>query len=186
MKYLLVFTLMLSATFVSAQVTKDTLSTTKKDTAKVAAPIINYLKKSAYQIIVPSGWKSDPNCPEKNCTLTAPGDTIGPYDSYTESINIVFENLSSKSYTVDQYADFSKGYLPKVVKGFKVLERKKLKPNVIMMVYTGEKNSFPQTWRQYYYVKNQKVYIVTFACEPHKYAYYLPIVTESLASFKVL
>ncbi len=180
MKYAFVFLLLISLTSVG-QVKSD--STASADTLKPVP--VSYLKRQPYQIVIPRGWRVSNDCIDKNCSLLSPSDTLGSPDRFIENINIVFDNLSSKNYTVDQYAQYSISYLPKVVKGFKVHEKKKLKPNVYMVIYSGEKSNFAQKWKQYYYVKNQKVYVVTFAAETSKFEYYLPFVNDSLASFKI-
>jgi hypothetical protein len=137
-----------------------------------------------YKITYPSTWRLKETCAVNECSILAPFDTLSkPYDTYTESINLTFNTLPSAEYTVDKYAQFSIDYLPKVVKNFKVIEKKKLKPNVIRLTYAGEKNNFQQTWRQYYYVKAGKVYIVTFSTETPKYEYYQPFIEPYLNSF---
>lgn len=138
----------------------------------------------AYKMTVPTAWKIKAGCVEGQCTLLSPTDTLTAYDAYTETINLTINKLSSASYTAEQYATFSIGYLPKVVNGFQVLERKKLKPNLTRITYRGEKNGYLQTWRQYYHVKNAKVYIVTFSAETKKYDYFQPIIEPFLDSFK--
>lgn len=137
----------------------------------------------AYKMTVPDGWKIKAGCLETQCTLLSPSDTLTKYDAYTETINLTINKLSSASYTAEKYATFSIGYLPKVVNGFEVLERKKLKANLTRITYRGEKNGFLQTWRQYYHVKNAKVYIVTFSAETKKYDYFQPIIEPFLDSF---
>ena len=138
-----------------------------------------------YKIDYPSSWKLKPGCVANECSILAPKDTILLPDTYLESINLTFNSLPSASYTVDKYAQFSIDYLPKVVKNFKVVEKKKLKSNVIRLTYTGEKDTFKQTWRQYYYVKASKVYIVTFSAETPKYEHYKAIIEPFLDSFTV-
>jgi hypothetical protein len=136
-----------------------------------------------YRMTVPEGWVIKTGCLEEQCTFTSPRDTVGGFDTYIESINLVVNKLSNAGYTVDKYADFSIGYLPKVVNNFKVIEKRKLKANAYRVTYAGEKNNLLQTWRQYYYVKNGKVYIVTFSAETRKYDYYQPIIEPYLNSF---
>lgn len=183
-KYLLAGSLFLISLVSSAQITKDTTVAVKDTVKAVPAPV---LKKLAYQINIPAKWKIKEGCIETDCSLLSQADTLSAtFDKFTENINIVYQPLPSKNYTVEQYVEYSRKYLPSVVKGFKVHKKKKIKPNAWMMVYSGEKSGYFQTWRQYYYVKNAKVYIVTFAAETPKYEYFLPFVTESLSSFKLL
>ncbi|CAH0995665.1 hypothetical protein EMA8858_01790 [Emticicia aquatica] len=149
------------------------------------ADSIKVLDFKPYKINYPNSWKLKAGCAVNECSILAPTDTLTIPDSYLESINLTFNPLPSASYTVDKYAQFSIEYLPKVVKNFKVVEKKKLKPNVIRLTYTGEKDTFKQTWRQYYYVKSSKVYIVTFSGETSKYNYYQPFIESFLNSFSL-
>ncbi len=161
--------------FISAQ------SMAQTDT--LAKPSI--LDMKVYKMTIPTGWKIKEGCVANQCTLLSPADTLSFFDKYTESINLTFNKLPSSKYTVDQYATFSINYLPKAVNNFKVIEKKKIKPNLIRLTYAGEKNGIEQTWRQYYHVKYGNVYIVTFSAETTKYAYHQPIVEPFLDSFMV-
>lgn len=144
---------------------------------------IKVLDFKPYKINYPSTWQIKSGCVEKDCMIMAPTDTLLGIDRFTENIHFTYNALPSASYTADKYATFSIDYLPKVVKNFKVIERKKLKSNVIRLTYAGEKNAYQQTWRQYYYVKSSKVYIVTFSAETQKYDYYQPFIESYLNSF---
>jgi hypothetical protein len=137
-----------------------------------------------YSIELPQTWEIKPGCLEEQCTANSPGDTIGGYDMYIESINLTVNKLSSTSYTAEKYATFSIGYLPKVVQEFKVLQKAKLSASSYRVTYTGVKNNFRQVWRQYYHVKSGKVYIVTFSAEAKKYNNYSEMIEPYLASFK--
>ena len=181
-KFIPFLIVLLISSSVSAQNLEDSLKVAEPE-VKVAEPQI--LDMDSYKINYPSNWRVKNGCADANCSLLSPPDTVGgtSYDRFVENINIVYNKLSSSSYTVDKYADYSVSYLPKVVAGFKVIERKKLKSNVIRLTYKGEKNGFEQTWRQYYHVKAGKVYIITFAAETSKYEYFQPLVEEYLNSF---
>ena len=140
--------------------------------------------KKAYTLTVPSTWRIDNECREEICSIFSPADTLGEaYDRFVENINITVNKLNNPAYTVDQYAAYSIKYLPSVVKNFVVVDKKKLRSNAYRVTYKGEKSNYNQTWRQYYYIKNSKVYIITFACESIKYAYYLPLIEPYLNSF---
>ena len=153
------------------------------DSTKKEKPLV--LDKKAYTINIPIGWRIQDNCQENLCSLLSPVDTLSYIDRFVDNINITVDKLPSTSYTVDKYAQFSIAYLPSVVKGFKVLEKKKIKSNGYMVTYKGEKSGFAQTWRQFYFIKAGKVYILTFATETTKYERYLPLVDSYLSSFRL-
>lgn len=133
---------------------------------------INYLDKKEYKIAIPENWIIDKDCKDDLCSLFSPSDTLSYYDVFIENLNITVAKLPTPAYTAENYSNYSRSYLPTVVTKYKLLNKKKLKPNVSMIEFTGIKNNFDQTWQQYYFVKRQKVYILTFAIETKKYAYY--------------
>ena len=51
------------------------------------------------------------------------------------------------------------------------------------MAYTGEINGFNLTFMQYYWVENEKVYLLTFTAEPDQFSKYLPVADMILNSF---
>lgn len=150
-----------------------TLSAQKIDSLNLKNELkIKYLDKKEYKIAIPENWTVDKDCKDDLCSLFSPSDTLSYYDIFIENLNITVAKLPTASYTAENYSTYSRGYLPTVVKNYKLLNKKKLKPNVSMIEFTGIKNNFDQTWQQYYFVKRQKVYILTFAIETKKYAYY--------------
>ncbi len=178
MKKSLFILLLFIAPFSYAQ--QDTLVTL---TDSIPKPQIVEFK--SYKMTVPDGWDIKKGCVENQCTMTSKRDTLLDFDVYIESINLTVNKLSNPNYTVDKYANYSIGYLPKVVQNFKVIERKKLRSNAYRVTYAGIKNGLEQTWRQYYYIKSQKVFIVTFSAETRKYEFYQPVIEPYLDSFKL-
>jgi hypothetical protein len=137
----------------------------------------------SYKMTFPDTWKIKNGCVETQCTINSPRDTLMSFDTYIESINLTVNKLNNTSYTALKYADYSIGYLPKVVQQFEVLEKKNLGGNSYRVTYRGVKNGLRQTWRQYYYVRRGKVYIVTFSAETRKYEIYQPMIEPYLDSF---
>lgn len=180
MKYLS-FLLLFIVNIAFSQTDSTDVATNETDSVVVKKPEVAELNE--YRITVPEGWYIKAGCVDEKCVMLSRGDTLSSYDRFTENISITVSKLSSAKYTADMYADFSKGYLPKVVSDFTVLERKRLKYNNVLMVYRGKKDGYEQTWMQYYIVKNSKVYIVTCSIETKNYDYYRPIIKEYAETF---
>lgn len=174
--------LLLLISLASFAQTDTTNATTDSVVVVLKKPVIAELKE--YRITVPEGWYIKAGCVDASCMLLSRGDTLSSLDRFTENISVTVSKLSSSKYTADMYADFSKGYLPKVVSNFTVLERKRLKSNKVLMIYRGKKDGYEQTWMQYYNVKNSKVYIVTCSIETKNYDYYRPIIKEYAETFE--
>lgn len=137
----------------------------------------------SYAIDIPEGWKIKENCTESDCSFLAPQDT--PTDTFLENINITVADAPSKNYPVTKYTDFSIGYLPSVIENFELVERKKVPGNSEYVIYKGLKSEFQQTWKQYYHIKDNKMYIVTFTAETLQFEEYIGKIQENLDSFRV-
>lgn len=137
----------------------------------------------SYTLNIPEGWKIKENYTESDCSFLAPQDT--PTDTFLENINITVADAPSKNYPVTKYTDFSIGYLPSVIENFELVERKKLPGNSEYIIYRGLKSEFHQTWKQYYHIKDNKMYIVTFTAETAQFEEYIVRIQENLDSFRV-
>lgn len=151
--------------------------------AQATTDSVNVIENEIYSMSYPADWNIKDGCSIDQCTINSERDTLLDYDTYIESINITVNKLSSSSYTAEKYANFSIDYLPKVVQRFKLLEKTKLNSKSYRIVYKGYKNAIAQTWMQYYHVKNQKVYIITFSSETRKHELYRPMVEPFLDTF---
>jgi hypothetical protein len=184
MKYLLSLFMFISvAAFSQSDSTIISVDSAVVETDSVIIKKPKVVELKQYRITVPEGWRVQTGCIDEKCVLLSPRDTLGTYDRFTENISITINKLSSSKYTADMYANFSKGYLPKVVSNFEVLERKRLKYNKVLMIYQGKKDKYEQTWMQYYIVKHSRVYIVTCSLETKNYEYYRPIIEEYATTF---
>lgn len=143
------------------------------------------LTKPTYSIKYPATWEVQTGSNNTGFTINSPTDGDG--DSYTEFIDLTVNALNDAAMTAEQYAIFSKGYLPSKIPKFKVLESKKLTQNKdgYYYVFTGLQNGKPCKWKQCYFVKNLKVYIITYTAEAIKYDSYKAIVDPMIASFLV-
>ena len=149
-----------------------------------AAQQTTTLSKPAYSIKYPSAWTVDASTDAKQFTIKAPADS-GVVDTYVENLNMVINQLTSP-YTAEEYAKFSKNYLPQKIKQFVVLENKKgnfAGKDSWFMVFKGLQLGKKLQWKQYYIVQNGKVHILTFTAEEFRYKEYIKTVNTMLATY---
>jgi eukaryotic-like serine/threonine-protein kinase len=141
------------------------------------------LSKPAYSIKYPSTWTLTPGATNATFNITSPNDADD--DTYVEFIDMVVNKLTDATMDAEKYAMFSKGYLPSKIPKFKVLESKKIAQNKdgYFMVFTGLQNGKACKWKQSYFVKAGKVYIITYTAEAAKYESYKKVVDPMFASF---
>ncbi len=140
--------------------------------------------KKNYTITYPAAWNVAASSTNAACSIEAPSDGAG--DAFVENINLTSSPI--KGYTAATYAAFSKGYLPKKIKNFTVLEEKAITTNGTpgyYMVFKGLQGKDKLQWKQYYYIHNNTIYILTLTAEQAKYANYITQVQPSLQSFTI-
>lgn len=152
-------------------------------TCKAHAFQIDSLNHLPYTIDVPEGWTIKEGYTEADCSFLALQDNN--QDTFLENINIMVADSPAKNYSAEKYTDFSIGYLPSVVENFELLERKKLPENASFIIYKGLKSGYQQTWKQYYYIIKEKMYILTFTAETPRFDEYIDKIQKNLDSFKV-
>jgi hypothetical protein len=146
-------------------------------------PAWKTLTKNTYAIKYPDTWTLTAGHTNEKFSITAPSD--GMDDQFVENLDLTTNPISG--YTPKQYADFSKTTLPRKIKGFKVLEEKAVKQGAdgYYMVFKGTQGTDKLKWKQYYFIKGGKVYIITFTAEETRYAEYIKNIATMLSSFTV-
>lgn len=143
------------------------------------------LSKSTYSIKYPEPWSIEGEADTKQFTIKAVPDS-GIDDQFIENLNLVINELSSPM-NAQQYAAFSKNYLPQKIKNFVVLENAKgnLGADSWYMVFKGIQFGKKLQWKQYYIVKGGKVHILTFTGEAVRYRQYLKVVNGMMAGYVI-
>jgi hypothetical protein len=145
----------------------------------------NTLSKSTYSVKYPSPWSIEGEADTKQFTIKAAPDS-GIMDNFIENLNMVVNDLNSPM-NAQQYAVFSKGYLPQKIKSFVVLENAKgnLGKDSWFMVFKGMQFGKKLQWKQYYIVKGSKVHILTFTGEAIRYKQYIKTINTMMASYTI-
>jgi hypothetical protein len=143
------------------------------------------LSFKTYSIRYPESWFVEPDAGAKQFTIKAPADT-GLSDYFVENLNMVINDVTG--YNAQQYAAFSKDYLPQKIKQFVVLENQKGSFAGIdswYLVFKGMQFGKKLQWKQYYIIKGGKAHILTFTCEARRWKQYLPEVDKMIRSYVV-
>jgi hypothetical protein len=141
----------------------------------IAAAQTSTLARSTYSVKYPAPWTIEGEADAKQFTIKAAPDS-GVTDNFIENLNMVINDLNSPM-NAQQYAEFSKGYLPQKIKQFTVLES--AKGNL------GKDSWYMVQWKQYYIVKGNKVHILTFTGEATRYKQYLKTVNTMMSSYTI-
>lgn len=178
MKKLLVILLLLSAT-VYGQSNEKQVPDEMKDWKKYDQP--------GYSIQYPAEWKLDDNSSGMpSFIIFAPTDS--KKDKFKENVNLVIQDLSGKGIDLDEYTRISEGQIGKYFKDGQVIESARIKKDngeYQKMVYIGGQGMFDLKYLAFFWVIDEKAYVLTFTGEKDKYDSYQQTAGWIMNSFQL-
>lgn len=93
-------------------------------------------------------------------------------DLFRENVNLLIQDLSGYDLDLDQFAKLSEDQVTTMITNSTLIESKRIKtgPEAYhRMVYTGDQGTYHLKFVQYYWVMNEKAFVLTFTCEQDKY-----------------
>jgi len=166
------------ALLVNSCSSSDPKADSEKDLIKVDRP--------DYTLSFSKEWENAPNKnPTIDLLITAQPD--GKMDRFSENINILIQPVGD-TMNLEQFGDLTKNQLGTMVPGSELTDSKVSKKNGIdclQMEYKAPMNGLKLHFVQDVYMKNNKVYIVTFSAEESSYQAYKSMAQKVLNTFKL-
>lgn len=109
-------------------------------------------------------------------------------DLFRENINLLIQNLAGQNINLDQYVAISVDQIQTMLDDGNLIESKRLRANNMefqKVIYTGSQNQFNLKWMQYYWVKNDRAYVLTLTCEENQFDNYVGIGEKIMNTFKI-
>jgi hypothetical protein len=143
------------------------------------------LKSANFKISYPSDWilEEDTQIGAK-FVLYTPDNS----DDFRENINLMIQDLTGYGLDLDSYTEISKQQLPQIFEETKiVLSEKRTKNNqeYQRIIYSGRQAQFHLKFEQYYWVINDKAYILTLTCAKDQFDNYQKIGEKIMDSFQL-
>jgi hypothetical protein len=107
-------------------------------------------------------------------------------DKFRENVNLIIQDLSGQNINLDKYVEISEGQVKTMINKGKILESKRLNANKLefhKIIYTGEQGIYLLKYEQYYWIKNNKAYVLTLTCEINQFDKFKIIGEKILNSF---
>jgi hypothetical protein len=145
----------------------------------------NSIVDSSFSISYPKTWTVD-RSGENGTSFYLFSLFLSSNDIFQENVNLIIQDVKGYGITLDAYTEFSIDDIGKSIQNSRITENIRKSAHGLSyhkMVYTGEINNFKLTFMQYYWVENEKVYLLTFTAEPDQFNKYLPVADRILNSF---
>jgi len=140
----------------------------------------------SFKLSYPKEWTKYDDAMGTLVAFVAPKD--GENDPFSENINVVVQDLSSQTVTLDQYVQASEEEIKQYISNADIISSKKTKlgeNNAYKLVFSGEQGIYRIKWMQIYVVKNNFAYVFTFTAEDSQYDKYISQVEEIMNSIEL-
>lgn len=142
-------------------------------------------KKDNYRIEYPENWTLD-------TTHKTPTDFIilsplsSAEDQFKENLNLVIQDLSGLGFDLDNFTALSEQQIQNYMEESELIENERLKKGereYQHLIYTAKKSQRVLRFEQYYWIINEKAYILSFTAELDKFNEYQDLSKQILDSF---
>ncbi len=135
-----------------------------------------------YSVKYPSDWSQM----EKSGAIFFKSP-LEPGDKFDENVNVMIQDLSSQpSMTLEQYTDLTKGQLTQIkATGIILKDVTFAAQKAKEIVYSAPMQGFNLKFKQVWFIKNKKAYLVTYTAEMSTFSKYEKTAGEIMNSFKL-
>ena len=143
------------------------------------------IDENTYSVQYPENWElnTDKSMGTSFILFTQQTSTD---DKFRENVNLIIQNLEGYNLNLDDYVSISEEQINKMVTNGKIIESKRLFKNnseFQKVIFTGDQGIFNLKFIQYYFIKDEKAFVLTFTSEVTQYEKYKLISDKILASF---
>jgi len=143
------------------------------------------LKENNYEIQYPANWQLNQSGAMSTSFLFL-SPLSSAEDQFQENVNLLIQDLSAHNLDLDAYSKLSTGQIETMMPGGKLISSERLKKNgqeFQKVVYLGTQGDFNLKFEQFYWVINNKAYVLTLTCEANQFDVYKQTGEKILTSF---
>ena len=104
------------------------------------------------------------------------------------NLNLILQDLTGSGFDLDQYVSLSEGQVKSMITNSKIIYSKRIKSGsgeFQEVVFTGDQGVLHLKWKQRYWVKGNKAYVLTFTSVETLFDGYVQVSDKVFNSFKV-
>nr|WP_294862264.1 hypothetical protein [uncultured Fluviicola sp.] len=144
-------------------------------------------RKNDYQIKYPDTWTLD-------STGKTPADIIisspldSPEDQFKENLNFMVQDLSGLNFDLDNFTALSLQQVQNYLQDSELIESERMKKSELEcqhLIYTAKRGKITLRFEQYFWIINEKAYILSFTGESDQFELYKDTSEFILESFVI-
>ena len=174
----------LTTLFLTIQVCGQTSNKTSQTSNQ---SVFKKLNENGYSIQYPDTWDLDKSgqMGTSFILLSKPSSTL---DQFRENVNLMVQDLSGQNIDLAKYVEISEDQIKTMITNGNLLESKKINSNGVefqRVIFTGKQGIYDLKFEQYYWIKEQKAFVLTLTCAINEFDNYKTEGERILNSFKV-
>jgi hypothetical protein len=143
------------------------------------------LTQDNYTLQYPSSWELDQSGDMgSSFILFSPMESS--LDSFQENVNLLIQDLTGMKIDLDKFTSISEDQVKTMIPNSNLIESVRLKTKsdeYHKIIYTGDLGMYHVKYEQYYWMINEKAYILTLTTELEKFDHYKETGERILNSF---
>lgn len=143
-------------------------------------------ENNTFEIRYPKEWKLDTSG-KLNSTFILFSENIAS-DNFNENVNLIIQDLGVQGFTLDSYTKLSEEQIKEGVPESRILSSKRTPfsgGEFHQIIWEGQVGKGKLKFKQHYYIKNGKAYVLTLTTLPDAFDDYIAIGDKILNSFKL-
>jgi hypothetical protein len=143
--------------------------------------------QAAYTIQYPSTWELNQS-EQMGTSFILFSPLESEKDQFKENVNLLIQDLAGYHVDLNEYTEITEGQIKTMVTNANLSESVRVKNDkgeYHKLIYSGDQGVFHLTYEQYYWVMNDKAFILTFTSEQNKFVQMADTGEKILNSFKL-
>ena len=143
------------------------------------------LNQKEYSIKAPGDWSVDVS-KQMGTDLVVFSMLENSNDKFRENVNVMIQNMAGKNMDLEKYTAISINQIKTMAADGKIEESKTVKAgnsSYQKIIYTATQAGLKLKFEQYYFIANNKAYVITLTTEVNKFEIFRPEGEEILNSF---
>lgn len=139
-----------------------------------------------YSVQYPDTWVLY-RAPKMGMSFVVLSQLTDPKDQFKENVNLLIQDLKGKNMDLKKYTELSEEQIATLVTNGKLIESKRRNENgseFQKLIYTGDQGMYKLKFEQYYWVKNEKAFVLTLTCEASQFEKFKATGEKIMNSFK--
>lgn len=140
-----------------------------------------------YSIQYPEGWEFK-STGEMGIEFIILSTAENKTDSFRENVNLTIEELSLTDASLENYAAVTGEHIKMLIKDVKFLSSETISDDgdeYHKLIYEGKQGKKDLTFEQYFRVKGNKAYVLTFTSKQNEYEKYKSTAEKIMNSFRI-